>query len=163
MSQQIVIDSKDFSLEGRVLEGSLDLASLPRMADLLLARESVLAYRLEGRVSAQGKPQLRLMVSGALPLECQRCLERVDYDLEVDSLLELINDEADLTQEDLEDDSRDFVVADKTLNVVALIEDEVILALPPVPQHEDCSLPEGGQGKAKVSPFSVLAALKKTP
>lgn len=163
MSQQIVIDSKDFAREGRVLEGSLDLADFPRVADQLLAREGQLVYRLEGSVDAQRKPLLRLLVSGVLPLECQRCLERVDHELEVDSLLELINDEADLTEDDLEDDSRDFIVADKSLDVVALIEDEVILALPAVPQHEDCSLPEGGQGKAKVSPFSVLAALKKTP
>ena len=85
-------DSKDFAREGRFLEGSLDLASLPRMADLLLAREGQLAYRLEGGISAQDKPQLRLLVSGVLPLECQRCLERVDYDFEVDSLLELINE-----------------------------------------------------------------------
>lgn len=163
MSQQIVIDSNAFARECRVLEGSLDLADLPRMADLLLARDGRLDYRLEGGLGAQGKPQLRLLIAGGLPLQCQRCLERVDCILEVDSLLELINDEADLTEEDLEDDSRDFIVADKALDVVALIEDEVILALPPVPQHEDCSLPEGGQGSAKVSPFSVLAALKKTP
>ncbi len=163
MSQQIVIDSKVFAREGRVLEGSLDLAALPRLADLLLAREGQLVYRLEGRVSTDNKPQLWLVVSGLLPLGCQRCLERVDHELEVDSLLELIDDEADLTQDDLEDDSRDFIVADKSLDVAALIEDEVILALPAVPQHLDCALPEGGQGNAKVSPFSALAALKKTP
>lgn len=53
------------------------------------------------------------------------------------SVLELIADEADLTQDALEDDSRDFLVAQKELDVAALIEDEIILALSLTPRHED--------------------------
>jgi hypothetical protein len=41
-----------------------------------------------------------------------------------------------------------------------LIEDEILLALPTAPRHDDCVLPGGvGKESAIVSPFSVLAGL----
>ena len=91
---------------------------------------------------------------------CQRCLEGVDYSLKVRSLLEFVDDEEDLTQEDLEDDSKDFLTAQSELDVVALIEDEIILELPSAPRHESCALPDTGQGSGRVSPFSVLQGFK---
>jgi len=87
-------------------------------------------------------------------------MERLDFPLHVESVLELLESEADLTQEALEDDSRDYLPADKKLDVLALIEDEVILGLPVVPRHDGCSLPEGGEQTKKESPFSMLAGLK---
>ena len=65
-----------------------------------------------------------------------------------------------LTQEEIEDDSKDFLPAEKALDVVALIEDEIILNLPTAPRHEACVLPEAGVQAEKVSPFAVLQSLK---
>ena len=76
-------------------------------------------------------------------------------------MLELIADEVDLSQDELEDDTRDFLVAQKELDVVALVEDEIILALPSAPRHDDCALPDSNTRGTKVSPFAALAALKK--
>ena len=75
--------------------------------------------------------------------------------------MEFVDDEVDLTQEDIEDDSKDFLVANKELDVVALIEDEIILGLPSAPRHESCALPDADLGAGKVSPFSVLQGLKR--
>jgi uncharacterized protein len=115
---------------------------------------------VEGKMGARNRPQLMLTLDGVLSVRCQRCLEGIDYPLKLQSLLEFVNDEEDLTQEEVEDDSKDFLPAQSEIDVVALIEDEIILELPPAPRHEYCVLPGSGQEKGKVSPFSVLKELK---
>jgi uncharacterized protein len=160
MSQQIVIDSLSFAREGRSLQGELPVSGLERLHDMLAEVAGVVVYRLNGRMGRQGKHQLVLEVVGEIPLVCQRCLGRFDHPLSIVSTLELVADEADLSQDELEDDSRDFLVAQKELDVAALIEDEIILALPVAPRHEDCALPGGSTCGTKVSPFAALKALK---
>ncbi len=161
MSQQIVIDSLSFAREGKALQGELPVSGLERLHDALAEKTGIVVFRLAGRMSRQDKPQLVLEVTGQVPVVCQRCLGRLDYPLSIDSVLELIADEADLSQDELEDDTRDFLVAQKELDVVALVEDEIILALPSAPRHDDCALPDSNTRGTKVSPFAALAALKK--
>ena len=161
MSQQIVIDSLAFAREGGLLQGELPVSGLERLHDALAEIAGSVVFRLAGRMSRQDKPQLVLEVTGQVPVICQRCLGRLDYPLSIDSVLELIADEVDLSQDELEDDTRDFLVAQKELDVVALVEDEIILALPPAPRHDDCALPDSNTRGTKVSPFAALAALKK--
>ena len=160
MSQRIVIDSKTFALEASLLQGELLVSGLPRVLDLLVDSAGSLEYRVEGLLDSRCKPQIRLCLDGSLSVRCQRCLDGVVYPVRIRSLLELVDDENDLTQEDLEDDSKDFVPAQKELDVVALIEDEIILSLPSSPRHESCALPDAELGTGKVSPFSVLQGLK---
>jgi uncharacterized protein len=75
------------------------------------------------------------------------------------------------TEEELEKlpETREGVVmAEEGLDVVALIEDELLLSLPMIPMHDDPScnrvlneLKEGGSAEeSRPSPFAVLAALK---
>ena len=160
MSQRIVIDSLAFAREAGSLQGELPIAGLTRVLDLLANPASRVAYQLSGQLDYRGKPQLVLQLEGVLSVRCQRCLEGLDYPVNVHSLLKLIGSEEELTQEEMEDDTKDFLVAQKEFDVVALIEDELILDLPPAPRHESCALPASGQGTEKVSPFSVLQAFK---
>ena len=102
-------------------------------------------------------------VDGTLSLCCQRCLETIEYPIQVRSLLEFVDSDDDLTQEELEDDSRDFLPHQKDLDVAALIEDEILLALPTAPRHDDCVLPGASRESAIASPFSVLASLHGKP
>ena len=106
------------------------------------------------------RPQLILRVEGVLSLSCQRCLEGISYPLKLENTLEFVVDEEDLTQEEIEDDSRDFLPAQAEVDVLALIEDEIILGLPSVPRHECCALPERAREMQPASPFSVLGSLK---
>ena len=161
MSQRIVIDSKVFARDASLLQGELPVESLGRVLDLLVDSGGSLQYRVEGLLDPRNKPQIKLWVGGDLSLRCQRCLNAIAYPLEIRSLLEFVDDEVDLTQEDIEDDSKDFLVAQKELDVVALIEDEIILGLPSAPRHESCALPDADLGAGKVSPFSVLQGLKR--
>ncbi|HOL65421.1 MAG TPA: YceD family protein [Accumulibacter sp.] len=154
------IDSLSFGREGGSLTGELQIAALARTQDLLTDASGCLRYRAKGALSERGRVQLHLEVTGTLALCCQRCLETLEYPLQLHSLLEFIDSENDLTQEELEDDSRDFLTNDKALDVENLIEDEILLALPPAPRHENCRLPLSGRETATVSPFSVLAGLR---
>ncbi|MDR0379742.1 MAG: YceD family protein [Candidatus Accumulibacter sp.] len=157
MSRRVVIDSLAFAREGAVLQGELPVAGLARVLDKLVDSSGELAYRVRGQTgSRDNRPQLTVEVDGVLFVCCQRCLEAVDHPVRIRSLLELVGDEEALTQEEIEDDSRDFLVARKELDVVALIEDEIILDLPLAPRHENCVLPDTGERREETSPFAVL-------
>jgi len=159
MSQRIVINSLAFSRDAGSLHGELPIASLTRVLDMLVDSTGNLSYRVEGRLSSRNRSQLVLQLDGMLSVCCQRCLEGIDYPLEVRRVLEFVDDEEELTQEEIEDDSRDFLPAQGEFDVVALIEDEVILDLPSAPRHESCALPDSGQETGRTSPFSVLKGL----
>ncbi|MDR1936120.1 MAG: DUF177 domain-containing protein [Candidatus Accumulibacter sp.] len=152
----MIIDSLAFAREGACLQGSLPVAGLARVLDLLTAPAGDLVYRVQGRMGPRSRPQLILEVDGVLSVCCQRCLEGIGYPVRIRSLLELVKDEGELTQEEIEDDSKDFLTAQKELDVLALIEDEIILDLPAAPRHENCVLPDAGGRSEKFSPFAVL-------
>ena len=157
MSQRIVINSLAFARDAGSLQGELPIASLTRVLDMLVDSAGDLSYRVEGRLSSRNRPQLMVHLNGVLSVCCQRCLEGIDYRLEVRRVLEFVDEE--LTQEEIEDDSKDFLPAQREFDVVELIEDEVILDLPSAPRHESCALPDTGQGTGKSSPFSFLKGL----
>ena len=160
MSQQIVINSLSFARESRSLQGELQVSELERLHEDLAESAGVLVYRLNGHIGREGKSQLLLEVEGVIPLVCQRCLGQFNYPLSIASVLELIADEADLSQDELEDDSRDFLVAQREMDVVALIEDEILLALPISPRHKECVLSDDSTRGTKELPFAALAAFK---
>ena len=120
-------------------------------------------FRLEGFKGANGELMLHLEVSGILPLACQRCLKSVAFDLDVDNLLQLVPEGAELSQEELEDDTRDFLPVARELNVVDLVEDEILLTLPVAPRHEKCGLPGAADAGERINPFAKLAGLKGKP
>jgi len=156
-----VIDGLEFARSGGVLDRRLALAGLPRLADLLTTTESFLSVRLEGWRDDQGKSWLQLDVAGEPVLCCQRCLGGVKFPLAIKSRLQLIAPGEDWPDDDLEDDSADAIAAEGELNVLSLIEDEVLLALPIAPRHEHCESPLANASEHGSSPFSALAALKK--
>jgi uncharacterized protein len=160
MSKRIVINSLAFAKGASSLQGELPIASLTRLLDKLVDSAGSVSYRVVGRLGQRNRPQLLLKLDGMLSVCCQRCLEGIDYPVKVRSVLEFVDDEEDLTQEEIEDDSKDFLPAQSELDVVALIEDEIILDLPSAPRHESCALPDTRQGTGKTSPFSVLVSLK---
>jgi uncharacterized protein len=59
------------------------------------------------------------------------------------------------------DDGVERVLAGREMSVTALVEDEVLLALPMVPRHERCSAAADLGSNAQVSAFQALAALRK--
>jgi uncharacterized protein len=173
----IVIDSLKFAAAEEHISGQVKLASLERLADVLLSTEGFVSFELRGfcdrsrqGIGAQGEKKmgLQLRVSGRLELCCQRCLSAVSFDCAINSRLLLMppgSQEADWTEDELVSDDYDAIPASCGLSVQALIEDEVLLALPIVPRHANCqsSIESEFDDKEKnvPSPFAVLAGFKK--
>jgi uncharacterized protein len=156
-----VLDCLEFARGGGVLDRRVGLGELPRLAELLTTTEGVLSARLEGWRDDEGKSWLQLDIAGEPVLCCQRCLGGVKFPLQIRSRLQLIAPGEEWPDDDLADDSADAIAAEKALAVLSLIEDEVLLALPIAPRHEQCESPlakESGHGS---SPFAALVALKK--
>lgn len=158
-----ISDAFAFARDGGVLEGTLAINGLDRLHDLLTESGGEVSYRLRGFKGERGEFMLHLTVFGVLPLACQRCLESVSFDLDVDNLLELVPEGADLSQDELEDDTRDFLPVVRELDVVELVEDEILLVLPVAPRHEKCGLPGLAESGERINPFAALSGLKGKP
>jgi len=156
-----VIDCLEFARSGGVLERSVGLDELPRLAGLLSTTEGFLSVRLEGWRDDQGKSWLQLDIAGEPVLCCQRCLGGVKFPLAIRSRLQLMAPGEDWPDDDLEDDSADAIAAETALTVLSLVEDEVLLALPIAPRHEQCESPSASASEHGSSPFAALADLKK--
>lgn len=156
-----VIDCLEFARGGGVLERKVGLDELPRLAGLLATTDGVLSVRLEGWRDEQGKSWLRVDITGEPVLCCQRCLGGVKFPLDIRSRLQLIAPGEEWPDDDLVDDSADAIAAETALAVLQLIEDEVLLALPIAPRHEQCESPSASASGHGSSPFAALAALKK--
>ena len=156
-----VLDCLEFARSGGVLERSIRLDELPRLADVLVTSEGVLSVRLEGWRDDAGKSWLQVDIAGEPVLCCQRCLGGVKFPLAISSRLQLIAPGEDWPDDDLVDDSADAITAEKALAVLSLIEDEVLLALPIAPRHEQCEAPSANATGHGASPFAALADFKK--
>lgn len=162
MSQRcIVSDPFRFAAEGRKISGAVPLLRLNRLADILVRSEGEVTYALSGDVGVDGKTFLRLEASGTLALQCQRCLSGLDWPLELESLLHLVSPGTPIPDEELEIESFDTIEAVADMDVLALLEEEILLAMPIVPRHEDCDAPHPEGGADKESPFAALAGLRR--
>jgi len=157
MLQPAAIDGLAFARTAAVLKGRLGMESLPRLA-LSGGSGAVLDFVLTGEINERGKSGLRLSVDGSVRLQCQRCLGSLEFPVQIEAQLEFAANEAEATAAD---DDIERVVASRELSVAALVEDEVLLALPMAPRHERCSAAAGLGADAKPSAFQALAALKK--
>ena len=161
----------EFAQRGQQLAGSVELADLPRLAASACAtpeqlRQLQAGWQLRGWVRQQpgapDQPMLELRVQAELPLLCQRCLQPALLAIEDQALFRLVEQEPELTMDELEADDEALCVQGAT-DLLPLIEDQLILALPLVPMHDSCPqpLPRGQQEQPLVSPFAVLAGLKR--
>jgi uncharacterized protein len=115
------------------------------------------------------QPGLHLEARAGVARECQRCLQPVTLDIQVDRHFLFVDDEATATARD-EDSEDDWLVLERSLDLHELLEDELLLGLPLVPRHERCPNPlpvdiavDSGQpstGDETPNPFAALAALK---
>lgn len=171
-------DSGRLFARNEVIEAMLPLARLPRFARCLQESSGEVAVHLVFGHDADGRRSLRGSLEIPASVLCQRCLQPMDLVLK--SAIDLVVVDDDATREALEANhalAADIVVDEHDdLDVLALIEDELLLSLPSVPMHEeqDCSpvlnrlrQDADGEGKGKgkesqtANPFAALAALRK--
>jgi uncharacterized protein len=137
------IDTDEFTRRAASQSGVLALGALSRLDSLLSDSEGELSWQLRGasRQRSDGSVErtLQLRVEAPLRLVCSRCLRPLGFKLELTRGFLLARTEREAIDLDLSDES-DVLVGDRRFNVSDLIEDEVILALPSVATHPDCSL-----------------------
>ena len=160
-----IADVFKFAAGGGMLEGEVPVARLDRLTDQLAADEGVICWQLSGSLDVEGHPRLDLAVSGRLALRCQRCLSGLDWDLVIGTALLPVRAGQALPGDDLENDEIDVIEVDGSgeFDILSLVEDEIILALPIAPRHMDCGMPEaaGTNGGARSQkPFAALAGLR---
>jgi uncharacterized protein len=150
---------------GRMLAGRIALAELERVVPLVVSRESELGVSLQLGIDQEGTRYLSGTIRGVLELQCQRCLEPMEYPLAIKFRLGLVRDQdaADRLAERYEP----LIVTQEPASVADVISDEVLLALPIAPVHADpgkCHEVTAdyseSSGPQRSNPFIVLEQLK---
>lgn len=190
------LDIGAFIESGEPMSGAAPITDLPRLMEGLARDMDASAlppvqWLAQGRLVPQrvGGPQLWLDLSaqGELAWECQRCLNAVMLPISVTRSIRFVKDEAAAAELDAESDD-DVLALSRQFDLMALIEDELIMAQPIVPRHDECPTDvyrlmksdesessvgptadaqgSGGEDASltpsgRPNPFAVLAALKK--
>ncbi|BEU97659.1 DUF177 domain-containing protein [Acidovorax sp. DW039] len=169
------LDIKAFAQAGGQLSGHDSLLKYERLAQEAkgLHPDLLVDWKARGEVLLQpggaGQIWLHLAVHASFPMECQRCLTPVDVPLDVERSFRFVADEA--TAEALDEDcEEDLLALSREFDLRELIEDELLMALPVVPRHDECptAIPLASTDEdfeaanaEKPNPFAALASLRK--
>ena len=143
------------------------LAALPTDDD---AEPDAVSWKAVGelRDAGDGLPRigLSLLAHTRVRVQCQRCLLPMNCALRAQARLRFAADEA--SAERLDPDSDDDILAlPQALDLRELIEDELILVLPPFPRHEHCEPPgpmrDAADGEVQPNAFAALQGLRRPP
>ena len=158
---QVIPDPFEFARRAQRLSGEIDARSLSRLAAELCDTGAVQQVRYELSGSESGdKFFVGISASAQLIMQCQRCLGEVSCTVNADSRLLLVPRGEAMPDEGLEEDDFDPVEAGHDFDVLGAIEEELLLALPLAPTHDDCSVPAAQENGDDRSPFALLKALK---
>ncbi|MBY4896349.1 DUF177 domain-containing protein [Cupriavidus sp. AU9028] len=176
-------DLFDFCRSGGSTGGEIATHDLPRIiaetADDAppLAGSEPFAWRMTGSVreeasepgmAARRRLFLELTVDGRMWLDCQRCLQVYAQPVSTSTRFEIAASEAEAEAAPLDDDEVDVIAGSRRFDLLPLIEDEILLALPVAPKHEICptvhdSLVTGADGEVESVPDDADAGEEKRP
>ena len=151
------------------------LQNLERLAleSVELASDATVNWEASAELRAGATGQmdtwLHLQANASVPLTCQRCMAAALTPLQVNQWYRFVaTEEIAMAQDDASQE--DLLVMAPHFDLLALLEDELLMALPLVPMHDECpvlpefsagviDVPDDGPGKP--NPFAALAQLKK--
>ena len=151
------------------------LQTLERLAHESIGLEADLMVNWQAaaelRVGSTGQPDtwLHLQASTALPMTCQRCMAAVQTPLQIDQWYRFVATE-DIAMAEDDASEEDLLVMAPQFDLLELLEDELLMALPLVPMHEVCpvtpvlsagDLGDAADKETRPHPFAALAQLKK--
>jgi uncharacterized protein len=166
-----------FAKAGGSISASESLASFDRLLDEAqgAGAQNPVYFTARGLTRPQGAGDeqvwLALTAEVALPQTCQRCLGPVDVPVAFEREFRFVASEEVAAVED-EASEEDVLVLSRDFNLLELVEDELLMALPAVPKHEVCPSTVKLQvadsdfveeAQEKPNPFAVLEQLKKRP
>jgi len=168
------VDTYELTRLGQQVQGRTPLVQFSRfLAGLPAQKDGDVVWSVSGVHDAPGRRFLDVRAQAKPIVQCQRCMGDMLYDLDVSSRLQVVETEAELNIDDDPESSPDDwiepVLASRRLDVLAVVEDELVLGLPYVPMHESCSTdaleqaqqPHEDDEPVTPSPFAVLSQLKK--
>ena len=160
-----VLDAGRMVAGRREFQGRWPLAAFARLRDSLTDVDGEVRARLAFDQLQGGLASLDLHIQAALPLQCQRSMQRFVHPVDIRQRLGLIRDEAD--EAALPEGCEPLLLADDgRLRPVDVVEDELILALPVIPvapgtEAVERDWPVDAEDAAASHPFAALAALKR--
>jgi len=172
--QTLFIDNLAFAKKNERLAGNLSLADCSRLNELLqysaVMTQSInnpagsISYILQGSTDAAGRHLLNLSLITKLTTTCQRCLGEMPLNLSL-NFNYLISEVSDTDLSSVEIDNSDDIdvqQASQNMDIIALLEDEIIMAMPIASIHKgDCGVIVSQSGE-KANPFAVLKGLIKS-
>ena len=150
------------------LEGEVPVKQFNRLKPLLNVDSGSVSISLDFDKDELGVPVVKGKLKTVLALNCQRCLERLDYPMELDVSLAWVR--TDQEAADLPLQQEPYLVESTPLRLNDVLEDEILLALPNIAMHDlkecqasqyisnDKQSPEAQETDS--NPFAVLAKLK---
>lgn len=163
-----VIDPRRAADRRLSYEGSVPLSRLSRLVSYLLDDEGEVDAELLFAVDEERIRHVQGRVAARVRMRCERCLEPVELSL-AGHLNLAFADSAEAARQ-LPGHYDPWVLdEDGKQNLHQAVEEELILSLPLIPQHEDCVIkteyrdpdaPVASEEK-KPNPFAVLAKLKE--
>ncbi len=166
MSNQlpVFIDPLRFAHRGQTVSGNVSLQGMERLSSYLYDNDGEVSVTLEFGVDSQEVYYMSVALRAHVHVVCQRCLQSMGLLVSHESLAGLVKSEAAI--ERLSSEYEPFVVEPEPVLLKALVEDELILAMPVASMHlpEECenevldNIPL--KDEPELNPFSVLAQLK---
>ncbi|MBP6344583.1 MAG: DUF177 domain-containing protein [Neisseriaceae bacterium] len=161
-----LIDPKAFAQSAQSVEEEVPVAQLDERVskhEFIVNHDGVCSFSLKGGVDKWQRAYLDLTVQAHFSLTCQRCMQPTAFVLDESARIVLFDDEASLDEAMLQDPDLDGILYEPELNVYSLVEDQIIMALPFSPMHDDCDNEQLAKvNRDKPNPFAVLAGLRKS-
>lgn len=164
------VDPFRFAHDAVELQSQLPLTQMKRLSAMLYQPEGMITANLAFAVDILGVSSLVGRLQTSLELVCQRCLKPMRVELDTSLGVGFSRSMAGLEQ--IPGELEPILVEDGQVNLLALLEDEVMLALPQIPRHagSECQRlqkpesvnNENPRPQERENPFSVLAGLKKS-
>jgi len=142
-----LVNAKELAGRAAAIERSLELGQLSRVAE----SGGLKGTRVQARLRFgffDGRTTVEIALEGVVVLECQRCLRPCECSLSETEQVVVVATDTDEVAGGYEP----FVGDAESLSLTALIEEQVLLALPLVPSHEDeagCRESAGGRRVAR--------------
>ncbi|MDF3055277.1 MAG: hypothetical protein K0Q74_1184 [Gammaproteobacteria bacterium] len=128
------IHPKRFCEDAVDLSGDFPISQFERLKGLLSDDEGRVVVHLAFRKNKQHIPYVEGNLQVQWHLICQRCSGKLPHATEISLLLSPIDDEKYI--ERLPEDYEPLIVEDDKILLSAVIEEELLLAMPLVPKHE---------------------------
>jgi len=168
------LDVRAFAEARGSLSGESTLAAFPRLADEAVepGAAAAVSWSATGQerqdAAGAGVPWLHVSAQASIALTCQRCLAPVVERLQTDRWFRFVANE-DLAAAEDEIAEEDVLAVSREFDLLALIEDELLMDIPITPRHEVCPQAvalsvqdpdfEAAQ-KETAKPFAVLEGLR---